>query len=642
MAIRSPVLFHNFWGAFADATLLPNTAGAPLSANEFKLEAGDFAYVVAGTTFYICTSQGGVNATPAATWIALSTGGGGSEDRFAPKYLVGSPSDTASALSGTGGFWFIPDPGDGTGIEYALTQPDGPGDVWIRPGTYDLGGGTVPVPLAIPPNTRVQGAGIGTTIIRSKGKDQSQAVFTMGAACQLRDMQIETPADNPATAGGLGTALVAVKGPECVLENLLILFQATNEGTLRYGIEVNTAGGSPVPLTSVENVNISADVLPDPNPLVPVALFRLAEGEVSARNLSGNGGDIGIELANQDGSLACVFFGQDVLLITPRQYGLHYYETGTVGAGAARITTGVVAGAGAGVGARIQGGALHVLRNCYMVGLDTGVLVDPPATRSASGQIASSLITTNTIGVDVGGGGGAVTRLVVADCEITSLDFGVRVRGIAPGTTAGVSVTSNTINTSGLTGSSPIYIDAANNTVPSGNVINQTDALVGVSTAIGIVNAPHCTCTDNLVVSNGAAGIGFDSASIYATLSGNDVTMTEATAAACYLISPPRAVVQGNIANVNAGGASACVGIDLTATATFTTVVANTVEVETGVGISIAGDKNTCNANTMGVDTTPVAAVVVSGDNNVVIGNFCGTTPPVTNTGAGNEVAHNI
>ena len=89
MAIRSPVLFHNFWGAtFADATALPNTAGAPLSANEFKLEAGDFAYVVLGTTFYICTSPGGVSATPPATWIPLSTGGGGSEDRFAPKYLV--------------------------------------------------------------------------------------------------------------------------------------------------------------------------------------------------------------------------------------------------------------------------------------------------------------------------------------------------------------------------------------------------------------------------------------------------------------------------------------------------------------------------------------------------------------------------
>ena len=590
------------------------------------------------------------------TYIWPEGGGGGptGPDHIAPKYLIGNvPAGDSAVAYSTDGFIYIPDIGDGAGIALALLliagnpftdpqTPPVPGDVWIRPGTYDLGAGSVVVPLTIPANTRVQGAGIGTTIIRSKGGDGSQAVFTMGAACQLRDMQVESPAGSPST-GGVGTSLIEVRGPECVLENLLIPFQATNDGALRYGIEVNTAGGSPVPFTSVENVNITADVLPDPSPLVPVAMFRMVEGEVSARNLSGNGGDIGIELANQDGSVACVFFGQDVLLITPRQYGLHYYETGTVGQGAARITTGVVAGAGAGVGARIQGGALHVLRNCYMVGLDTGVLVDPPATRSASGQIASSLITTNTIGVDVGGGGGAVTGLVVADCDITSLDFGVRVRGSAPGTTEGVSVTSNTINTSGLTGSSPIYIDTANNTVPSGNVINQTDMMVGVSTAISIVAAPHCTCTDNLVVSNGATGIGFDFASLYATLSGNDVTMTEATAAACYLISPPRAVVQGNIANVNAGGASACVGIDLTATATFVAVVANTVEVETGIGISLAGDKNTCNGNTMGVDTTPVAAVVVSGANNVVIGNFCGTTPPVTNTGGPtNEIAHNI
>jgi len=589
------------------------------------------------------------------TYIWPEGGGGGptGPDRIAPKYLIGNvPAGDSAVAYSTDGFVYIPDPGDGSGIAQALLliagnpftdpqTPAVPGDVWIRPGTYDLGAGAAAVPLVIPANTRVQGAGIGTTVVRAKGGGDSQGVFRLNAVCQLRDMTVETPADNPST-GGASTSVVEVLGPACVLENLSIQFQATDAGALRYGITVNTAGGSPVPLTSVENVNISADTLPTPPVAVPVAMFRMVEGEVSARNLSALGGDIGIELANQDGSVACVFFGQDVLLITPRQYGLIYTETGVVGAGAARITTGIVSGLGAGTGVRLQGGALHVLRNCYMVGLDTGVLVDPPATRTASGQIASSLITTNTIGVDVGGDDGTVTGFVVADCEITTADYGVRVRGVAPGVTTGVSVTSNTINTSGLTGSSPIFIQTANNTVPSGNVINQTDMMVGVSTAISVVAAPHCTCTDNLVVSNGATGIGFDSASTYATLSGNDVTMTDASSAACYLISPPRAVVQGNIAHVDAGGASLCVGIDLTATATFTTVVANTVEVETGIGISVAGDKNTCNGNTMGVDTSPVAAIDVSGDNNVVIGNFCGTTPPVNNTGAGNEVAHNI
>ena len=36
----------------------------------------------------------------------------------------------------SGGLVYIADPGDGSGITTALAQADGPGDVWIRPGTY--------------------------------------------------------------------------------------------------------------------------------------------------------------------------------------------------------------------------------------------------------------------------------------------------------------------------------------------------------------------------------------------------------------------------------------------------------------------------------------------------------------------------
>jgi hypothetical protein len=56
----------------------------------------------------------------------------------------------------------------------------------------------------------------------------------------------------------------------------------------------------------------------------------------------------------------------------------------------------------------------------------------------------------------------------------------------------------------------------------------------------------------------------------------------------------------------------------------------------------ILGDRNACSTNVGGVDTSPVASIEVSGDNNTVGFNVCNTTPPVLDTGAGNEVAHNI
>lgn len=196
MAIRSPVQIHNFWGAtFADAAALPNKGGAPLSANEFKLEAGDFAYVVLDTTFYICTSPGGVSATPPATWIPLSTGGGSALDRFAPKHLVGfAPSGDPGTDFSANGFYYWADDGSGNGIRAALlaAASNVPGDVWIRPGTYNLT--PEDTALVIPPKTRVQGAGATTVIQKSVIAPEPDAstltIFTMRDNAELRDVYL--------------------------------------------------------------------------------------------------------------------------------------------------------------------------------------------------------------------------------------------------------------------------------------------------------------------------------------------------------------------------------------------------------------------------------------------------------------------
>jgi hypothetical protein len=76
------------------------------------------------------------------------------------------------------------------------------------------------------------------------------------------------------------------------------------------------------------------------------------------------------------------------------------------------------------------------------------------------------------------------------------------------------------------------------------------------------------------------------------------------------------------------------------------TVTGNTIQPSTAgaaPAIAIDGDENTCANNVCSLDTPPAtAAIALTGDNNVVIGNVCRTAPPVSDTGVGNEVAHNI
>jgi hypothetical protein len=122
-----------------------------------------------------------------------SGGGGSSQDRFAPKYVVGNTAngDTATAYS-TGGFYYIPDSGDGTGIATALAyatlgDPDfvALGDVWIRPGTY-----TVSQTLVVPAACTVRGSGT-PTFIRSVAGAIAGPLFSLNHNSSLRQMSLE-------------------------------------------------------------------------------------------------------------------------------------------------------------------------------------------------------------------------------------------------------------------------------------------------------------------------------------------------------------------------------------------------------------------------------------------------------------------
>lgn len=107
-----------------------------------------------------------------------------SADRFAPKYLVGNfPAGDLAAASSFGGFVYFQDPGDGSGVVAALAQPNGLGDVYVRPGSY-IGAGTLTVPAGV----RVVGAG-------SSATQFTGFTFVMDSESALEAVTVDTTTD---------------------------------------------------------------------------------------------------------------------------------------------------------------------------------------------------------------------------------------------------------------------------------------------------------------------------------------------------------------------------------------------------------------------------------------------------------------
>lgn len=136
----------------------------------------------------------------------------GDQDRFAPKYIVGNvPAGDSAVAYSADGFRYIPDTGNGAGIASALgLAAISPGDVWIRPGTYDFNLPDAPaLPLAVPADVLVTGAGRTTVLRPPVGDDADCHLFALGAGAELRDMLLlaatsgsESPSDAIVAAQG--------------------------------------------------------------------------------------------------------------------------------------------------------------------------------------------------------------------------------------------------------------------------------------------------------------------------------------------------------------------------------------------------------------------------------------------------------
>jgi hypothetical protein len=124
--------YNPHWGEYATAADLPNTAGAPLAASEFSLQAGDLAFVTGDGT-YECLSAGGAAATPAAVW--QKSGGGAASvaplwewngvdtTQFgAPRYFA----DSLNVQAGTASLSVVPSPFTALGLNMLRVTGIGP------------------------------------------------------------------------------------------------------------------------------------------------------------------------------------------------------------------------------------------------------------------------------------------------------------------------------------------------------------------------------------------------------------------------------------------------------------------------------------------------------------------------------------
>lgn len=141
---------------------------------------------------------GGTGAAPPAT----------PSDKFTARYLVGNaPLGDGTSLS-VAGFTYILDPGDGSGIQTALAQPSGPGDVYIRPGSYVTAG---PISITIPIGVRVVGAGRSMTALTGFNFTLSDG-SSLSHLTTTADTGIVVSCPSPASGVSLEDVLVEVNG----------------------------------------------------------------------------------------------------------------------------------------------------------------------------------------------------------------------------------------------------------------------------------------------------------------------------------------------------------------------------------------------------------------------------------------------
>jgi hypothetical protein len=620
--------------------------------------------------------------------VRISQTGGGptppvtSQDRFAPKYLVGNTDYGDSAVAyNTAGFRYIPDTGNGAGIALALSAAAAnPGDVWIRPGTYDFGKPGAPsTPLVIPPGCRVQGSGFGAingTVLQAKSAaSDTQAVFRISDLSQLHNLVIIVPESEGA---GVDDYIVRVEGIGATIANIGIVASMTTDtpSALRYLLRINPVNsGPPIALENVllNNSSKASDTPSDS------ALLLVQTGNVTARNITTSGGGRGIEVANaavlSGGNRQCSLRADDVYIDLCVQRGIYYHEVapenqapGEVKVHRAKIEDFAVEQPGC-VGVLLDSGEGHTLSDCVidMASVSGSVGV---AVTSTSGSCTDVVVTGCKIESSATGilfqptGENVVTRCSVTDCEVSVAGALFDRAGIYIYGSTEITVTSSKISAQGQAlgfATRAVYVRNSSDVVIGENVIKTFSAQSTAAAAIDLgdsgqppagTSVQRVTVSSNdIITSERYAVRAQGGTSKWLVVSDNNIRTFVDNAnfrpVGAVYTTIDRSSVTGNVINHCADDQIAATGVAIIAIGDRATVASNTIEMNIASNdpaISVQGAQTSCTGNSIGLTGQyPTAAILLNATSVdcTCVSNTCGTVPPVDDQGTTNEVAHN-
>lgn len=638
-------------------------------------------YIPSNTLPSLFVSDGTIPSTTAGDLYYTPAGGVpmnlSKNNNFAPKYLVGNIPNGDSAIAVTNaGFYYIPDIGDGSGIKAALDLAAvSAGVVWLRPGTYDLGAGTVPVPLIVPVGTSVSSGG--NVSIISRGGADDQSVFeiqpdptpSQNQVYGLENLSIIT-SSVPST-GGSGNCLIRMRGNNQMISNIFCDLKTTPAGNLRHAILLEPDIGSNLfPPAFFKMISVKCDsptTYGSPaGPTMPIYTNNIF---VSYNYVSVYGGDDAITL-----DTGSIWDGNQIVTQGWRDHGVHTLGDNGNNPSALRARTmtclfdGNLSNIAHPIPIWLEAGFTNIAEEIACVDLggarkSYGIQV----TNYSALYLMQAIMLGHAVAVKLGDG----PTPGAANCIIQGLfmDSCTRAFDFYQSQLVYVSYNSISVADNGSDYGNFITIDSCNNVTISDNkgTLN-TIADPGTPPFISITNSDLITIDDNTLQTNGVNGIYNTSNNLYCT--GNLISMTQNGVVYAIQSSGNYSIVENNNITGSTDGTSLIAisgssqinnniltNQDASALAVAKCIVStsdNSVitgnmcyvtpdsSVNASPAITVDNNYNVCSNNNITLNNTHgVSAIVVNGNNSNIIGNICRTTIPVTDNGAGNQLGFN-
>jgi hypothetical protein len=227
------------------------------------------------------------------------------------------------------------DVGDGVQLQAALAAAGSGKDVYIRPGTYDLGAGLATAPLVVQADVNVRGAGREHVTVKTKASG-IQGAFQLNADSILMDVSVDVALPTGACSGQTSVVLLNAANAEAhrVHVNFLGTYTSTQSG---YSVLVGVFGAVTNSVEDAKLVDCTAGTKTTPVPSFVSLGEALADAlravyipsstsnlnVVDVRGLISHGADIGIDFAAKARAL-------DYTIYDAYRYGIHAHDTDSV------------------------------------------------------------------------------------------------------------------------------------------------------------------------------------------------------------------------------------------------------------------------------------------------------------------------